>query len=79
MKAIIIGAGRGIRLMPEMEGIPKCMMDGMGGQRVLDWVLDSLAHAGIDDVVFIGGYQDGESRAGLSAFTVLRKHRFAQQ
>lgn len=56
MKAIIIGAGRGIRLMPETEGIPKCMMDGVGGQRVLDWILDSLAHAGIDDVVFIGGY-----------------------
>lgn len=57
MKAIIIGAGRGIRLMPETESIPKCLMDGMGGQRVLDWILDSLAHAGIDDIVFIGGYQ----------------------
>lgn len=56
MKAIIIGAGRGIRLMPETEDIPKCMMDGMGGQRVLDWILDSLTHAGIDDIVFIGGY-----------------------
>ena len=31
MKAIIIGAGQGIHLMPETEGIPKCMMDGMGG------------------------------------------------
>ena len=56
MKAIIIGAGRGIRLMPETKNIPKCMMDGIGGQRVLDWILDSLAHAGIEDVVFIGGY-----------------------
>lgn len=56
MKAIIIGAGRGIRLMPETESIPKCMMDGMGGQRLLDWILDSLTHAGIDDIVFIGGY-----------------------
>lgn len=50
-------AGRGIRLMPETEGIPQCTRDGMGGQCVLDWILDSLAHAGIDDVVFIGGYQ----------------------
>ena len=56
MKAIIIGAGRGIRLMPETESIPKCMMDGVGGQRLLDWILVSLAHAGIDDIVFIGGY-----------------------
>ncbi len=36
MKAIIVGAGRGIRLMPETEGIPKCMMDGVGGQCVLE-------------------------------------------
>ena len=57
MKAIIIGAGRGIRLMPETESIPKCMMDGIGGKCLLDWILDSLAHAGIDDVVFVGGYQ----------------------
>lgn len=56
MKAIIVGAGRGIRMMPETESIPKCMMDGIGEQRLLDWILDSLAHAGIDDVVFIGGY-----------------------
>lgn len=56
MKAIIIGAGRGIRLMPETEGIPKCMMDGIGERRVLDWILDSLAHAEIDGIVFIGGY-----------------------
>lgn len=56
MKAIIIGAGRGIRMMPETENYPKCMMDGIGGKRLLDWILDSLAHAGIDDVVFIGGY-----------------------
>ena len=69
MKAIIIGAGRGIRLMPETEGIPKCMMDGVGGQRVLDWILDSLAHAGIDDVVFIGGYQ---MKRVLQAYPHLR-------
>lgn len=56
MKAIIIGAGRGIRLMPETESHPKCMMDELGEQRVLDWILDSLGHAGIDDIVFIGGY-----------------------
>ena len=43
-------------MMPETESIPKCMMDGVGGQRVLDWILGSLARAGIDDVVFIGGY-----------------------
>lgn len=56
MKAIIIGAGRGIRLMPETKSYPKCMMDGVGKKKVLDWILDSLKAAGVKDVVFIGGY-----------------------
>ncbi|NKB69099.1 MAG: NTP transferase domain-containing protein [Candidatus Latescibacteria bacterium] len=56
MKAIIIGAGRGIRLMPETSSYPKCMMDGLGGRRVLDWMLEACAQNGVDDIVFIGGY-----------------------
>ncbi len=56
MKGIIIGAGRGIRMMPETESYPKCMMDGLEDKRVLDWILNSLAYAGIDDIAFIGGY-----------------------
>jgi choline kinase len=62
MKGIIIGAGRGIRMMPETESYPKCLMDGIGGRRVLDWILDALAGAHIDDIVFVGGYQIGKVR-----------------
>ena len=56
MKAIIVGAGRGIRLMPETRSYPKCMMDGLGGRRVLDWILDAFSRNGIGDISFIGGY-----------------------
>lgn len=56
MKAIIIGAGRGKRLMPLTDGLPKCMLK-LGDKRVLDWILDSLSGSGIRDVVFIGGYE----------------------
>lgn len=56
MKAVIVGAGRGIRLMPETRSYPKCMLDGLGGRRVLDWILDAFARNGIEDVSFIGGY-----------------------
>ena len=55
-KAIIIGAGRGIRMMPETESYPKCMIDGLGGRRVLDWILDSFISARVDDIAFVGGY-----------------------
>ena len=56
MKAIIIGAGRGNRLMPLTDGLPKCMMK-VGDKAILDWTLEALAASGLDDVVFIGGYQ----------------------
>ena len=41
MKAIIIGAGRGIRLMPHTENAPKCLAE-VKGRRILDWGLDAL-------------------------------------
>ncbi|MCP4376892.1 MAG: phosphocholine cytidylyltransferase family protein [bacterium] len=66
MKGIVIGAGRGIRMMPETKSYPKCLMDGIGGQRVLDWILASLASAGIDDIVFVGGYQIGKVEQAYS-------------
>ena len=56
MKAIIIGAGRGIRLMPETRSYPKCLVDGLGGRRVLDWILEAFTQNGIEDIAFIGGY-----------------------
>lgn len=56
IKAIIIAAGRGIRLMPETKSYPKCMMDGIGNKTVLDWILDSLKENDLSDIVFIGGY-----------------------
>lgn len=56
MKAIIIGAGRGRRLMPLTKDTPKCFAE-IGGKRILDWALEAFASAGLGDVVFIGGYQ----------------------
>lgn len=56
MYGIIIGAGRGRRLMPLTEELPKCLAD-IGGRRILDWALHAFADAGIERVAFIGGYQ----------------------
>ena len=56
MKAIIIGAGRGNRLMPLTDGLPKCLLE-IGSKTVLQHLLEALEGGGIDDVVFIGGYQ----------------------
>ena len=56
MKAIIIGAGRGRRLMPTTADTPKCYAE-IQGQRMLDWAVRAFAGAGVTDICFIGGYK----------------------
>src|SRR5262245_47253840 len=68
MRAIIIGAGRGRRLMPTTADTPKCYAE-VGGRRLLDWGLDAFRAAGIDDVCFIGGYRIERVRQDYPQFT----------
>ena len=56
MKTIIIGAGRGRRLMPLTEETPKCFA-AVKGKRILDWILEAWHAANVTDIVFVGGYQ----------------------
>ncbi|HVR69527.1 MAG TPA: NTP transferase domain-containing protein [Vicinamibacteria bacterium] len=66
MKAIVIGAGRGRRLMPLTEEVPKCYAP-VAGRRILDWSLAALRAGGCHDVVFIGGYLIEKIRADYPA------------
>ena len=68
MKAIIIAAGRGRRLMPTTADAPKCYAE-INGKRMLDHALNAFAGAGITDVCFIGGYQIDKVRADYPHFT----------
>jgi L-glutamine-phosphate cytidylyltransferase len=68
VQAIIIGAGRGQRLMPTTADTPKCFAD-VGGRRILDWTVEAFARSGIDDICFIGGYQIDKVRAAYPQFT----------
>ena len=56
MQAIIIGAGRGSRLMPTTADTPKCFAE-VADRRILDWTLDAFRAAGVDQIAFIGGYR----------------------
>jgi len=56
MQAIIIGAGRGRRLMPTTADTPKCFAE-VRGRRLLDWALHAFAGAGVTEICFVGGYQ----------------------
>jgi choline kinase len=68
MQAIIIGAGRGQRLMPTTADTPKCFAE-VGGRRILDWTLHALRANGIDRIAFIGGYQIDKVRAAYPELT----------
>jgi phosphoenolpyruvate phosphomutase len=68
MQAIIIGAGRGRRLMPTTADTPKCFAE-VGGRRLLDWALDAFRANGLDRVAFIGGYQIDKVRQAYPDLT----------
>jgi choline kinase len=72
MRPIVIGAGRGSRLGPETDDIPKTMVSVMG-RPMLEWILEALGHAGFTrrDVVFICGYKADVVRARYPEFTYV--------
>ncbi|MFD2264614.1 NTP transferase domain-containing protein [Lacibacterium aquatile] len=55
MKAIILSAGQGKRLLPHTATRPKCLMP-LSGRSVLEWQLESLASAGVTEVVVVTGF-----------------------
>ncbi len=67
MKTIIIGAGRGRRLMPLTEDTPKCFA-AVKGKRILDWILEAWYAANVADIVFVGGYQIQRIQGDYPAF-----------
>jgi L-glutamine-phosphate cytidylyltransferase len=77
MQAIIIGAGRGARLMPTTADAPKCFAD-VGGKRILDHALAAFKANGIDRIAFIGGYQIDKVREGYPHFTFRHNHQWEQ-
>lgn len=50
MRAFLLAAGRGTRLSPITDTLPKCLVP-IGGRPLLDIWLDSLARAGVEEVL----------------------------
>lgn len=55
MKAVILAAGRGSRLLPLTENLPKCLLP-VAGTTVLSLQLDTLERAGVDEAIVITGF-----------------------
>jgi choline kinase len=56
MRAIILSAGQGKRLLPLTENKPKCLVE-VNNRTILEWQLDTLLSAGIEDFTIITGFQ----------------------
>jgi choline kinase len=77
MRPIVIGAGRGSRLGPETDEIPKALVPVLG-RPMLEWVLEALSAAGFSrkDVVFICGYKADVVRARYPEFTYVENREW---
>jgi choline kinase len=56
IKAIILSAGQGRRLLPLTESMPKCLLP-VSDKPVLAWQIDALLAVGIDDITIVAGFQ----------------------
>ena len=56
MKAVILSAGQGRRLLPLTAKSPKCMVR-INGQSILEWQIDELAKCGIEQATVVVGYE----------------------
>lgn len=54
MKALILAAGKGTRMMPLTKHKPKCLIE-VNGKPFLHYVLESLDKAGIEDIYMVVG------------------------
>lgn len=64
MKAIILSAGQGRRLLPLTANRPKCLIP-LSGRPLLEWQLRNLAAAGVEEAVVVTGFGADQVEAAL--------------
>ena len=74
MKAILLSAGQGKRLLPLTERVPKCML-AIHGRSVLEWQIRELAKCGIDDVTVLVGFGAEHVEQFLTTQSIIPKMR----
>lgn len=68
MKVIIIGAGRGSRIMPYSKDHPKSFTK-VNGKSMLDRALDAFKESELNDIHFVGGYLIEKVKENYPQFT----------
>lgn len=70
-KAIILSAGKGSRLLPLTAHRPKCLIE-LSGKSLLDWQLDALQAARVEDIVVVTGFAEHLVEAVTATRTGVR-------
>ena len=55
MKAVILSAGQGKRLLPHTADKPKCTVP-VNGRSIVEWQIQELLHVGIDSIHIVVGF-----------------------
>lgn len=69
MKAIILSAGQGSRLLPLTADRPKCLIS-LSGSSLLEWQLRGLAAAGITEAVVVTGFGADQVDQAIAALAL---------
>ena len=69
MRAIIISAGQGRRLLPLTSNTPKCLLPVVGTRSLLEVQLEALSACGITDVSVMVGFGADKVEECLQAYT----------
>jgi choline kinase len=65
MRAIILSAGQGTRLLPETAHTPKCLLPVRGRETVLEHQLRALAACGVGEARIVVGFEAEQVEASL--------------
>ena len=63
--------------MPLTEECPKGLVP-LHGRRILDWIFDALAPLGVDEVVYVGGWQVEAVRRAYPDLSIVVNERWAE-
>ena len=65
MKAVILSAGQGSRLLPLTAERPKCLLP-VGPKSLIEWQVDILSRCGVDEIVVVVGFRAALVEAALA-------------
>lgn len=56
MQAVILAAGKGVRMKPLTNEIPKCMVK-LKGKPILERIMENMIEAGVNEIILVVGYK----------------------